>query len=451
MENEQNLSEIGPMQREVCLPALPDQMFSEIALITSGLRVPRDVLAPDNEIGSAWRELPRELQNMPPNLRGDQVARMCVAVAVGLFDGAINYIWNVTILHLRQRIRDFGLPVVSHILQQRFEENDLGDLQDSSLIDLCLKLNLITEDGFFFLGQCRETRNNFSAAHPAIGKINDREFIVFLNRCIRYALSDESSPVGVDVDNFISAIKGQRFTDSQRDTWVARLDATHDPQRQLLFGTLHGIYCDPASAEPARLNALDICIAYHLKLSSATKSDLIDRHSDYLAKGHEKRHHASQDFFERLGLLALLAESERHSVISMAVSRLWNIHLAMDNFYNEPPFAERLMNLSDQEPIPDTIQEKFVLTVVGCYIGNGYGVSHAALPYYEAMIRSFSPKEISVLISANRDKSTVADRIRSSPSCRTNFLQALQLIDVDSLPASLKSDYDRLVKQLIGK
>ncbi len=442
---------IKPVQREVQLPALPEQMYSEIAAITSALGVPRDVLAPDEEIGYAWRELPRELRAMPPQLRGELVARMCVAVATGLFDGAINYIWNVTVLHLRQRIRDFGLPAVSQILQRQFEEDDLKDLQDSNLIEFCLKLNLITEDGFFFLDQCRETRNNFSAAHPAIGKINDREFITFLNRCVRSALSDESSLVGIDFDDFISAIKGGRFTEGQCDAWVARLDATHDPQRQLLFGSLHGIYCDPASAEPARLNALDLCKAYQPKLSAAIKSDLIDRHSDYLAKGQNERHLASQDFFEKLGLLTLLNESERHSVISAAVRRLWDVHLAMNNFYNEPPFAERLMSLSELEPIPSTIQENFVLTVVGCYIGNGYGVSRAALPYYTAMIQSFSPREILILISKSRGDSIVADRIWSSSSCRTRFLQALQLLDVDSIPPPLRSDYKRLIQSVEPK
>lgn len=438
------------MRREVSLPVLPEQMFTGIADITSALGIPRDVLAPDEEIKHAWQELPRELREVPPQLRGDLVARMCVAVAAGLFDGAINYIWNVTVLHLRQRIIDFGLAAVSQILQQQFEKVDLDDLQDSNLIELCLKLNLVTEDGCFFLSQCRETRNNFSAAHPAIGKINDREFITFLNRCTRYALSDESSLVGVDFNDFISAIKGDRFTEGQCDAWVARLDATHDPQRQLLFGSLHGIYCDPASAEPARLNALDLCIAYQSKLSAAIKSDLIDRHSDYLAKGQNKRHLASQEFFEKLGLVTLLNESERHSLISAAVRRLWDVHLAMNNFHNEPPFAERLMNLSEAEPIPETIQQQFVHTVVGCYIGNGYGVSRAAAQYYRAMIRAFSRKEIAILISADRGQSTTADKIRSWPSCHKNFLKALELIDTGSISRSLSSDYERLLHRLGG-
>ena len=289
------------------------------------------------------------------------------------------------------------------------------------MIELCLKLNLITEDGFFFLNQCRDMRNNFSAAHPAIGKINDREFITFLNRCVRYALSDESSLVGVDFDEFIDAVKGARFTDDQCDAWVTRLGATHDPQRQLLFGTLHGIYCDPASSEPARMNSLDLCKAYQPNFSAAIHSDLIDRHSNYLASGKKKRHGVSQDFFEKLGLLNLLSQSERHSVISGAVRQLWDVHSGMNNFYNEPPFAERLMKLSEAEPIPETIQEHFVQTVVGCYIGNGYGVSRAAVQYYRSMIRSFSPKEIAILISANRGRSTVANRVRHDSSCRKRF------------------------------
>jgi hypothetical protein len=49
-------------------------------------------------------------------------------------------------------------------------------------------------DGFFFLDQCRNIGNNFSAAHPSLGNLNDREFITFLNRCIRYALAESSSP-----------------------------------------------------------------------------------------------------------------------------------------------------------------------------------------------------------------------------------------------------------------
>ena len=281
-----------------------------------------------------------------------------------------------------------------------------------------------------------------------MGIINDREFITFLNRCIRFALTDDAPLVGIDFTDFIDAIKGGRFTNSQRDEWVARMDATHDPQRQLLFGTLHGIYCDPASPEESRQNALDLCVAYQSKFTTAIKSDLIDLHTDYVARGDNQRHAASQQFFEKLGLLALLNESERHSVISSAVRQLKTAHLGMNNFYNEPPFAERLMKLSKVEAIPDTIQEQFVETVVGCCIGNGYGVSNAAVPHYESMIRSFSPREMASMISIAEGNSIVAQRIGSSTFCRKRFAEALGLFDSHSIPASQRTEYNRLVHKL---
>ena len=437
---------IPASESDLILPALPNQMLPAIGTLIEALGIPREVLASDEEIAHAWHDLPRELRAIPSDLRGELIARMCVAVSTGLFDGAINYIWNATVLHLRQRIRDFGLSVVAQIRSADFEEKELLELQDSELVELCLKLNLITEDGFFFLDQCRDTRNNFSAAHPTIGKINDREFTVFLNRCVRYALSNESSPRGVDIGSLITAIKAARFTSGQCTVWVDRLQATHDAQRQLLFGMVHGIYCDPASPEPARLNALELCNACKSQFTAAIKSDLVNRHSDYLAKGDTARHTASQQFFERLGLLDLLNESERHAVISGAVHNMWQVHQAMNNFHNEPPFAKRLRSLSEQGPIPETAQEEFVDVVASCYVGNGYGISWAAEPHYESMIRSFSPREVGLMLSVAKGNTVLAHRLRGYASCRRRFAQALSLIDPQTVPSWAKPDFEQWLR-----
>ena len=222
------------VREEPALPALPATILPAIEELTRSLGIPRSALASSEEIEYAWRDLPRELREIPEALRGELVARMCVAVSTGLFDGAMNYIWNAAILHLRDKIRVFGLPIVAQIRQKDFEEKHLLELQDSRLLELCLKLNIIDEDGYFFLDQCRDVRNNFSAAHPTLGKVNDREFTTFLNRCVRYALADSASPRGVDIGSFISAVKGLRFNNNQCTIWVQRLTETHDAQRQML-------------------------------------------------------------------------------------------------------------------------------------------------------------------------------------------------------------------------
>jgi hypothetical protein len=441
------MSDITPvLPTSTHLPELPQAILPAINQFASALRIPREVLASDEEIEYAWRDLPRELRNIPSiNLHGELIARMCVAVSVGLFDSGINYAWNASILQLREKVKNFGLPIVAQILQKDFEEKQLLELQDSELLDLCLKLNLVIEDGYFFLDQCRDIRNNFSAAHPTIGQLNDREFINFLNRCVRYALAESSSPCGVDIRAFISAVKGSRFAEEQCSLWLGRLDGTHDAQRELLFGTIHGIYCDPDTLEAARLNIIDLYVPYKEKFTSNIKSNLINRHSDYLAKGDTQRHATSQQFFEKVGLLNLLNDYERHSLISKALRRLWTVHQEWNNFYNEPPFAERLAEIFRQGSLPLNVQEEFVEKVIGCYIGNGYGVSGKAEPFYEEMISKLSPKEIQHMVEIpQKNSSTVARIITGNSTCRIRFQKALKLIDALSVPDTVRVQYEKL-------
>ncbi len=441
------MSFIVPKPPEPILPSLPTTVLPAISALTTSLGIPRGVLASDEEIQYAWRDLPRELREIPPALRGELVARMCVAVSTGLFDGAMNYAWNAAILQLRTKVRNFGLPIVAQILQLDFEEKHLLELQDSRLLELALKLNLVNEDGFFFLDQCRDVRNNFSAAHPTMGSVNDREFMTFLNRCVRYALADASSPRGVDIGAFIGAVKGLRFNANQNGVWVQRLTETHDAQRQMLVGMVHGIYCDPNTSEPSRLNALDIGNALKGIFTASLRSDLLNKHCEYAAKGDEPRHTASLQFFEKLGLLTLLNESEQHAVFCRAIERLWNVHNGANNFYNEPPFAERLLELSTQGAVPETAQEQFVQVVVCCNIGNGYGVCWAASTSYEQIIRNFSPREIATMIQlATTAENSLGRRVRDLSNCRTRFKSTLGLIDPASVPNIAKATYDHFMR-----
>ncbi len=435
------------VKKKPALPALPVTVLPALEQLTVALGIPRTALASTEEIECAWSDLPRELREIPEALRGELIARMCVAVSTGLFDGAMNYIWNAAVLHLRDKIRTFGLPVVAQIKQNDFEEKHLLELQDSRLLELCLKLNIIDEDGFFFLDQCRDVRNNFSAAHPTLGKINDREFITFLNRCARYALADSALPKGVDIGAFISAVKGPRFNAQQCGIWVQRLTETHDAQRQMLVTMAHGIYCDPNTPQPSRLNSIDLCGGLLQAFNASIKSEIINSHSEYVAKGYQDKNAASQLFFQKLGLLGLLNESEQHHIFTRAISRLWDVHNGTNNFYNEPAFAERLLELSVQGAVPETAQEQYVQTVGCCRVGNGYGVSNAAVRYYDQMIQNFSPREISTLIqSASTNTNSLGRRVSEGGSYRVNFKAMLSLLDAASIPNVVSAEYAQFIR-----
>ena len=192
--------------KELTLPKVETGTLPAIKEIVTALNVPREVLASVQSIVYAWRELPRELSGIPEDLRDELLARMCVATSVGLFDGAINYVWNASVNNLRKKVKHFGYNVVGQILQKKFEENDLYDMKDSELLELCLQINLISEDGYYFLSQCRDIRNNYSAAHPNSNMLDDRELIIYINRFAKYALSTSINVKGVDISNFLNTI-----------------------------------------------------------------------------------------------------------------------------------------------------------------------------------------------------------------------------------------------------
>ena len=428
----------------ISLPATAGMTGPMLAALTLALGVERSILAADDQIAHAWTNLPRLLSRIPPEQRNNQtLVRMCVAVATGLFDSAINYAWNAAVVELRAKVRRFGLTVIPQVTSKPFDEAALLDLKDADLLTLCLKLNLISEDGYFLLDQCRDVRNNVSAAHPSMGVLDEDEFLNFLNRVGRHALANEYNPRGVDILAFLAAIKNARFTPAQLDTWQTRITETFDAQREMLFGSLHGIYCDPSSGEEARVNALSICELFAATMTPQALSALVGRHEDYRAKGDDGRHKASLQFFVHLGKLALLGNTEMHGLISTAAGQLLSVHNAFNNFHNEPPFADRLANLASQNRIPELARFDFVNAVVTCASGNRYGVSHAAMPAYHAMIKSFSPAEIKIMLELPASNSTVGNRIRSYSRCRAEFKELVGLLDSSSVPTAVRNIYDK--------
>ena len=438
-------------KNEVNLPQINSLSSELIGKLTEALGAPRDILATDGQIAHAWNNLPRLLTRIPSELRNEGMVKMCVAVASGLFDSAINYAWNAAIIELRSKVRRFGIHIIPQIIDSKFDEKKLLEQTDFDLLVLCLKLNLISVHGYFMLDQCRDIRNNFSSAHPTIGALDEDEFVNFVNRVAKYALNNEQNPQAVDIQELIKSLNAGAFSDDQYRVWCERLENTFEAQREAIFGMLHGLYCDPSKGQETRVNAITICQKLPQKITPNISSDLINRHQDYQAKGETERHKASQAFFQNLGLLGFLSEAERHTIISNACKSLITVHNSFNNFYNELPFAERLYVLTENQAIPPTVQPEFVDTVVTCSVGNHYGTSDAAdVRYYQKMIQSFTPKEIQLALELSDGTNLVAQRIKASGRCKSQFSRIVALLNPASIPTQVKSTYYEWMKVAQG-
>lgn len=433
--------------RELSTNIKLDFALDHISEIISHLNLPRNIIASNDEIGYAWNELPREISRIPEELRDELIVRMCIATSVGLFDGAINYIWNATIIALRKKVLSFGLSLVAQTLNKKFEESDLSEMRDAELLEICYKLELLSEEGYYFLNQNRDIRNNFSVAHPNIARIDDRELINFISRCCKYGITEDYSLIGIDVSDFVSSVKTRKLTEEELSYWVDKLKITFSAQRQLLIPMLMGIYCDPTTNESSRLNCLRIASDLGDILDEKTKSIMIDRYNKYFISGEEDKVIAGRLWFERLGLLELLSTAEKHSLVKSACDNLVRIHNEFNNFYNEPPFASRLVEISNSIEIPESVQHEYVYAVVTCFVGNGYGVSNSAVPYYQQMIENFSPKEIQHLLKLIDTEKLFSNKIKNSINCRNRFRMALELIEHDSMNQAQQLLHSNLIKK----
>lgn len=431
------------------VPTIFDKSEDSLIQLTNALQVPRSILPSSKEINHVLNELPDLLINMKEEVRNEKIVKLCLASGVGLFDAAINYIWDQTVIELRNKVIKFGLDVVSEILGKKYEEKDINELQDSTLLDICSTLMILNDEAYYYLSQCRDMRNNCSAAHPSIGTIDKYELENYINRCIKYALSEDNHAiVGISFKELLPILNENTFTDEQLSFWHQRIKNSNSIQKIALFKMLHGKYCDPKSSSIIRGNILSLSIKCKSEISDKAIGEIINCYNSYAGSNDEKRKVASEEYLTKVGLFDSLNISTQHTIISRLCKQLYNVHFSLNNFYNEPPYANYLCFVSEQAEIPDLTKAEFVEVVVVCGVGNPYGVSNAAVSYYHKMVQEFSPREIEYMICMGKNNTYFHDLINNSDSCKSRFKGLLKMVNTSLLNPSILAEYNALVKTL---
>ena len=134
------------------------------------------------------------------------VSKFVAACAVGLFDAALNYLWNETIRNLREKVARFDLTyffdsVVSDSDRRSKLKNeaDLEKIDDWELIRGCYTTGIITENGFRHLDYVRDMRNHASAAHPNQNEITGLQIASWLETCIVEVLAKEPAGPVIEI------------------------------------------------------------------------------------------------------------------------------------------------------------------------------------------------------------------------------------------------------------
>lgn len=153
-----------------------------------------NIFSPAKERGVVFKNIEDVVKKIPKELIKDSIyiSKFISAVATGLFDAALNYLWNETILHIRKKVIQYDIDYfydnvgLSEDKRKRLKsEDDITELSDYELIKGARGVDLISELGFKHLDYIKYMRNHASAAHPNQNEITGLNLISWLETCIK--------------------------------------------------------------------------------------------------------------------------------------------------------------------------------------------------------------------------------------------------------------------------
>jgi len=431
------------MSEKLNLPTLIEVDSEDIvSKIITSLNFPRNVLASQEDIEAVWLTLKPQINKIKLDYRHEMIARMVIAIRVGLFSSAVNEMWNTTIVVLRNKVRNFGLHEANQFLTVQLTEKKFKELKDKELLDICVELGLLSEDAYFFLNHCREIRNNYSSAHPANSMLDGPELNYFIHQCIKQVLSNDIKFIGFRMDQFMSTIRQSPLDEDALRELTDRIRNTNELQKIAIIKALFGIYVDEKNDEHARQNCINLSRQNWDYFSEQAKAEVVVMFSGYLIQDSTKKQYAKR-FFELVSAIDLLPKDEQVSLVHKIIKQLESTHFDFNNFYNEKAIAQRLSEL--RKSVPIQIIKDYVYVVSLCYVGNKYGTSGSAEAYYEIMIKNFTVREIDKIFELMEEDNYLKYRLNNFRRCKIKFKGLLKLVNPESVPSKWKGKYEKII------
>lgn len=388
-----------------------DQVSNGVDQFTNALVTYLDYLGlPTNNVLVSTQERQRVIANLPDVVnnidlakRGESlyISKFIAACGAGLFDAALNFIWDETVVNLRRKVARFDLEyfydsvVTDTARRSKLKgEEDLVKIDEWELVRGCHLTGILSDIGYRHLDYIRDMRNWASAAHPNQNDLSGLQLISWLETCIREVIAKEPEGAAIEVKRFLHSIRNASL--SEQDAQHIRAGMEHLPNDIIksLLRTIFGMYTTEATSVQTKSNIKLIASKCWALASDDSRFECGVRFATFAANGETARRSLAHEFLTGVSGLGYLPSDSLAVEMSEAISALFNAHNGYNNFHNEPAHAKILVSyLPSNGKIPDSIRQKYVKTIVMTTIGNGYGVSEIATPHYKRMTSSFSEEE----------------------------------------------------------
>lgn len=408
----------------------------------------QSVLVPVTERITVFKNLTDVLTKIRDEQKPNSIyiSKFIAAVASGLFDAALNYLWDETIVELRRRVCQYDISyfydnaVNSPEKRNKLKtEDDIVDLKDSELIDGAYKIGLISELGFKHLDYIRYMRNWVSAAHPNHNALTGLQLINWLETCIKEVISLPLSNITVEIKKLLNNIRSNTVSkDEAKQIASFFLNLTQEQTNNLASG-FFGIYTRSDTTPNTRQN-IHLLLPYLWdKVEEQARQQFGVKYGRFVANNDQAEKRLADQFLEIVSGKSYIPEVLLAAEIDTAIDNLLLVHrAARDNFYNEPPFAIALDKLiGERGQIPVQIRRKYVFAVVEVFLTNGNGIARNAEPTYLSLMNKFDTiQAVYAILSIN--EIPIASKLQHS-LCQQKYRQILEIMKIKvSSPGALE-------------
>lgn len=378
------------------------------------LSLPTDnVIATTDERKIVGENLPSFLNSISDEDKAEAryLSKFVGATAIGLFDAALNYIWNEVVINLRKKAVMYGIDIffdaaVGGRNRDLYTvEEDLGGIKDQVLLDTCRKLELISDIVYRKLVHILTMRNSIAASHPNVEQIGGFELLGWLQTCVKDVLQDKLSASAIQIQSIVQNIRSatepvdpQNF--NHFEAGLKNLSTAHIHN---LLVTLFGMFIDNQSNQVLRKNVATLAVPVWNHSLDTVKMKLAGRIDGYRSNLQTEKIERAREFLTHVDGLRFESISARIIALAELARTLNEAHNGWDNFYNEPPIIKEILQyVKSSTDIPPEVKPQLVEAVLMCRVGNGVrysnGVSRGGKEHYITFLKLLDDEGIAMVI-----------------------------------------------------
>lgn len=420
-----------------------------------------NIIATTEERGVISANLPSFLSTLPAETKKDAryLSKFVGATAIGLFDAALNYVWNEVVLCLRKKASIYGVDlffdsaVGGKNRDSYKDEDDLAGLKDTVLLDTCRKLELISDIVYIKLDNILTMRNELAASHPNVESIGGFELLGWLQTCVKEVLQDQPSESAIKIRALVDNLRAR--TDVIDGITLARIQLElknlSPAHINNLLMTAFGMFVDPSSSQVLRKNIAEISPTAWQYSSDSIKCKIGIVIDGYRTNLHQVKLDKGVEFLRLVGGLMYETLPARIIALEKLVDDLEDAHQGRDNYYHEPAImTEIIQYFRSSADIPKEVLPRLARAVLRCRLGRGLsyrdGVSPSGLPLYDKFLGMLDDEGIVECIIA-LFKPDICSKLRN-PICQAHLIAVVHVLEKIAISERIKQALQYLSKDV---